>query len=379
MKNKKMILMLVILTLISFIIGISYAYFNVIVVGNEEASTDTITAGELILEYDGEESFSLNNVDTGDYASITFSVENTGTLTINNYDIYFSNLVNTFINDEVVYELECQSSDAVICSGKSESVLPIEEELLLTQGPIAPGTTHTYTLTVTFIDTGLNQNYNQNKKVMFKVTVESLELMPDALVATNIQWGNSLGYFWDYKDDITSITFEDEINIPAGAYESWDVSVKQNSNYMAYIIDDGLGNDTFKLYIQSNGNILANSNSSSYFQNFYNLTEINNLNLLDTSNVTEMSSMFFNCSALTSLDLSTFDTSNVTEMLSMFSGCTGLTSLDLSNHDFSYDLGSGSYYSMFTYVSKLIIISKDQIAQDYIDNNWDDLSMLPNT
>ena len=40
-------------------IGISYAYFNVIVVGNEEASTDTITAGELILEYDGEESFSL--------------------------------------------------------------------------------------------------------------------------------------------------------------------------------------------------------------------------------------------------------------------------------------------------------------------------------
>ena len=46
--------------------------------------------------------------------------------------------------------------------------------------------------------------------------------------------------------------------------------------------------------------------------------------------VTDMSGMFYNCYALTSLDLSHFNTSNVTDMSDMFNGCSSLTSLDLS-------------------------------------------------
>ena len=55
----------------------------------------------------------------------------------------------------------------------------------------------------------------------------------------------------------------------------------------------------------------------------------------NTSNVIDMRYMFYECSCLTSLDLSNFVTSNVTCMISMFKWCTGLTSLDLRNFNTS--------------------------------------------
>lgn len=60
-----------------------------------------------------------------------------------------------------------------------------------------------------------------------------------------------------------------------------------------------------------------------------------NLTSFGTSKVNDMSSMFSNCSGLTSLDLSSFDTSNVTDMSGMFDMCSSLTSLDLSSFNTS--------------------------------------------
>ena len=48
-----------------------------------------------------------------------------------------------------------------------------------------------------------------------------------------------------------------------------------------------------------------------------------------------MNRMFYNCTSLTSLDLSNYNTSKVTAMLSMFEYCSSLPSLDLSNFDTS--------------------------------------------
>ncbi len=44
-----------------------------------------------------------------------------------------------------------------------------------------------------------------------------------------------------------------------------------------------------------------------------------------------MSYMFYNCSSLTSLDLSNFNTLNVNNMNSMFYNCSSLSSLNLIN------------------------------------------------
>ena len=66
---------------------------------------------------------------------------------------------------------------------------------------------------------------------------------------------------------------------------------------------------------------------------FYDCKALTTLDLkhFNTQNVTDMSSMFAKCWTLTSLDLKNFNTQNVTDMSGMFEGCSALTSLDLKN------------------------------------------------
>ena len=67
-----------------------------------------------------------------------------------------------------------------------------------------------------------------------------------------------------------------------------------------------------------------------WFASMANLTSITGIDYLNTSEVTNMASMFYNCSALTNIDLSKFNTANVTSMAYMFGGCSALTVIDLS-------------------------------------------------
>ena len=67
-----------------------------------------------------------------------------------------------------------------------------------------------------------------------------------------------------------------------------------------------------------------------WFYGMRNLKSIEGLENLHTDNVTTMSGMFYDCKALSSLDLSGLNTQNVTEMGLMFYNCYGLTSLNLS-------------------------------------------------
>ncbi len=61
------------------------------------------------------------------------------------------------------------------------------------------------------------------------------------------------------------------------------------------------------------------------------IEDIEGLEYLDTSEATDMESMFFGCSSLTNIDLSTFNTEKVTSMREMFSYCQSLQLLDPSN------------------------------------------------
>ena len=61
------------------------------------------------------------------------------------------------------------------------------------------------------------------------------------------------------------------------------------------------------------------------------LTTITGLDYLNTENVIDMSSVFYNCHALTSVDVSKFNTSKVRLMPYMFYSCQGLTTLDVSS------------------------------------------------
>ena len=127
---------------------------------------------------------------------------------------------------------------------------------------------------------------------------------------------------------------------------------------VAYLVSNKTQSGKYDLYVAGSDGVKAPSSGLSFEQfsscksislmeldttgvagiSFYNckaLTSITFGGKFDTSSMTSMSNMFYRCSSLTSLDLSSFDTSSVQSMSFMFDGCTRLTSLDLSSFDTS--------------------------------------------
>ena len=77
------------------------------------------------------------------------------------------------------------------------------------------------------------------------------------------------------------------------------------------------------------------TNMAHLFSDDLELQEIKGLDHFDTSNVTNMQSMFSGCKKMTSIDVSHFNTSKVLNMGLMFNYCLQLQSLDLSHFDTS--------------------------------------------
>ena len=173
--------------------------------------------------------------------------------------------------------------------------------------------------------------------------------------------------FWQHNRNIKTITFESTLTSKDNAAYTYDISANQDNSVMAYLVENGTLEDfwtgdtivAYDMYIQSNGKVYANYDSSWLFGLFNNLTVINNIQNLDTSYVSNMSDMFDSVSSLTALDLSNFDTSNVTDMSYMFYSVSSLTALDLSNFDTSNVTDMGSMFSNMDALTELDLSSFD--------------------
>lgn len=139
---------------------------------------------------------------------------------------------------------------------------------------------------------------------------------PGTLMATT---PNNTSAFWGHKESITRIVFENRIKPYANASYTYDVSDTQDGSVMSYMVANESDTSTFTLYIQGNGGVTANTNSSYLFYSFNNLEKIENLHLLNTSNSTNISYMFRDCIKLVQLDVSSFNTEQVKFMAEVFS------------------------------------------------------------
>ena len=93
--------------------------------------------------------------------------------------------------------------------------------------------------------------------------------------------------------------------------------------------------ETEKIVIDESFKDFRPVNTMLWFGYALKVKEIEGLSNLNTSEVENMNGMFWYCSSLTSLDISSFDTSKVETMTGMFYFCSSLTSLDLSSFDTS--------------------------------------------
>ena len=107
---------------------------------------------------------------------------------------------------------------------------------------------------------------------------------------------------------------------------------------------------------------------------FYNCSMLTSLILPDFSkgSLSIISSFFYGCSSLVSLDLSSFNTSKSTSFADMFANCRSLVSLDLSNFDTS---NCTSFSDMFYNCNSLTHIKCKQAFKDWCITNQDEISL----
>ena len=153
-------------------------------------------------------------------------------------------------------------------------------------------------------------NYSVSGTVKNKITTGTY-------ISPGIQKVASSNYneeMWQYKSNITKIVFQNQIQEMDNAAYTYDISSRNDNSIIANLVANSDDTSTYTAYIQSNGNVLANEDSSYLFYGFKNLATLEGVEYFDTANVTDMKSMFQNCSSLTSIDLSNFVTPNLTNM-----------------------------------------------------------------
>ena len=356
-KKESIILSIILLCLILIAVGMSYAFLktsffgaktSVLKVGSLSLVLDE-TSGNAITVEDGTPMYDSEGVKQDNY--FTFALKNNGVID-SAYTIYLEDqpLDNGDIRvgqSYVHYNLE-----------KDSSVLPakaLEGDQAIDKGIIKKNQTINYKMRLWFA----NDIPQSEENKVFKAKLNIVGSQNTRMMATN----NYSGDLWNRKQStVTKIVFQDSINKIEGESESWDISSAKNKTVMARLVPNTDDTTTNTLYIQGNGGVIANYNSSDLFYRFSKLTEIENVNLLDTSNVTTMTSMFNYCGKLATLNVSKFDTSNVTNMSYMFSNCSRLTSLDVSNFNTSNVINMSH---MFSSCSKLtgLDVSKFDISK----------------
>ena len=162
-------------------------------------------------------------------------------------------------------------------------------------------------------------NYAENAKNIVSAdgafkNAYSLTKFPVIKLKDNIR---DISYIFAGCDKITS----DELNRNLSAWKlSGDLNIRE-------VFRDCHSLERIDMSVFRNCNI---TDSSSVFSTCKKLKTIANIGNLNISKADGMSYLFYECNALTQLDLSNWDTGNIQYMISTFNGCTNLTELNCS-------------------------------------------------
>ena len=160
---------------------------------------------------------------------------------------------------------------------------------------------------------------------LFPLMLLMLLLLPAGMVAQKA--ASSSKYIATYESSTQTLTFKKNVGETLPENSAW-VEDKQT----VAAINTKLGNGTI-VHIVFDKSFSTYTPTSLYcfFEDLKKLETITGLEYLNTEKVTDMYSMFYNCSSLTSLDVTHFNTANVTDMRYMFYYCSSLTSLDVTH------------------------------------------------
>ena len=176
MKDKKILLAVLLTSVFLIITGITYAYFSLVVSGNDVAETINVSTTKIELIYTDGNEIKVDSIEPKWTTTKTITVENTG-----NEEAYYAlgwqKLYNEIQKEELVIRSTCTSSGATggTCENTDNVVVPQTSEVTAEANKviypykenvlILPGEKHTYTVTIEFINyDDKAQNYNQGKR-----------------------------------------------------------------------------------------------------------------------------------------------------------------------------------------------------------------------
>ncbi len=360
MNNKKQLILSIFLTLIIvvLIIGVSYAVFQFAGTGKRE---NVITTGIMSMKYT-----ELSN--TISLSGALPTTDATGKTRLNDGE-YFDFTISSIIQGNANIDWEIAAEDVTTSSrrfydayvklyltkldsnGNEISVMaPKNYEvdefsnprtgrpanmMCLATGTMSSSDTTKYRLRM-WIDEAYNpQGDGGGLEFSVKINVygkEGIKVSGSKIKGydPSIHYADDFHGYDNYVYNMTTVVTKNNNVIPSTALKSWDISEAEDGSAVAYVEDDGTGNNTYKLTIGGQGGVVANEDMSYYFAYFSTITSVD-LSAMDTSLVKDMNHMFYFCSNLKDLNVSSFNTINVTNMNQMFENCRSLTNSDLSS------------------------------------------------
>ena len=197
---------------------------------------------------------------------------------------------------------------------------------------------------------------------LFPLMLLMLLLLPAGMVAQKA--ASSSKYIATYESSTQTLTFKKFVGETLPENSAWVEDRQQVAT-----INKNLGNGTIvHIVFDKSFSTYTPSSLDEFFSNLLTLETIKGLEYLNTEKVTNMSYMFFNCSSLTSLDVTHFNTAKVTNMNSMFECCSSLTSLDVTYFNTANVTGMNN---MFYSCSALTTIyASDNFVTDKVEYSY---------
>ena len=160
---------------------------------------------------------------------------------------------------------------------------------------------------------------------LFPLMLLMLLLMPARMVAQTE--ASSSKYIATYESSTQTLTFKKLVGETLPENSAW----VEDGTRVA-IINNNIGNGTIvHIVFDKSFSTYTPTSLLNFFSYLPKLETITGLEYLNTEKATDMSSMFYNCSSLTSLDVTHFNTAKVTDMSFMFASCGALTTIYVSD------------------------------------------------
>jgi len=338
-KYKITLIMIMMFIIVSVIVGISYALWQII---EYQTNSNIVESGCLKIKFEElSNSINLNNsypisaIEASRLTPYKFKITNDCSLATNYYvtlnTINGANMIDEDLVRVSVLPYELFSSKFVLSDYEINidtyglEISNLKQSYIMDKGYLNPKETVTYDAYIWIDESATNaiagHQFEASIDVIAVATAQLATIRQSSAGTSPLVASSTI------KNSIRIIEFVDHVNVPENALASYDISANQDGSIMSWYIQSGTAGTSdggvitaYKLFVGQVGGVVANQDSSNLFKDFKILNTIN-LEALDTSLVKNMNNMFSNVSSnyrFASTYNLDFDTSNVLTMRDMF-------------------------------------------------------------